>query len=131
MHLIFLDRFYFVRILFCNMVIYQFRVQFPIGTFPNCPVCWGCKIHRLLLCIGLKPPQMSVLHMTPNSLMDAYSFLISSLGSKPLYKVINFLTVLFICLISYRIHFKNSSEYFTREFLIYFWRFRECSVPLH
>ena len=25
--------------------------------FYNCPVSWGCRIHRLLLCRGVRPPQ--------------------------------------------------------------------------
>ena len=34
----------------------------------NCPVGWGCRIHRLLLCRGVRPPT-SVLDMTLNCLM--------------------------------------------------------------
>ena len=33
-----------------------------------CPVDWGCRIHRLLLCRGVPPP-MSVLDMTQNNPM--------------------------------------------------------------
>ena len=32
----------------------------------NCPVGWGCRIHRLLLCRGVRPPPTSVLDMTLN-----------------------------------------------------------------
>ena len=35
----------------------------------DCPVGWGCRIHRLLLCRGVRPPPMSVLYMTLNNLM--------------------------------------------------------------
>ena len=35
-----------------------------------CPVDWGCRIHQLLLCRGLRPPPpTSVLDMTLNNLM--------------------------------------------------------------
>ena len=34
-----------------------------------CPVGWGCRIHRLLLCRGVRPPPSSVLDMTLNNLM--------------------------------------------------------------
>ena len=36
-----------------------------------CPVGWGCKIHQLLLCWGVRPPPppTSVLDMTLNNLM--------------------------------------------------------------
>ena len=35
-----------------------------------CPVGWGCRIHRLLLCRGVRPPPLtSVLDMTLNNLM--------------------------------------------------------------
>ena len=36
----------------------------------NCPVSWGCRIHRLCLCGGVRPPHpTSALDMTPNNLM--------------------------------------------------------------
>ena len=36
----------------------------------SCPVGWGCRIHRLLLCRGVRPPPpTSVLDMTLNNLM--------------------------------------------------------------
>ena len=36
----------------------------------NCSVGWDCRIHRLLLCRGVRPsPQTSVLSMTLNNLM--------------------------------------------------------------
>ena len=29
----------------------------PVCTYPTpCPVGWGCRIHRLLLCRGVRPP---------------------------------------------------------------------------
>ena len=34
-----------------------------------CPVAWGCRIHRLLLCRGVRPSPTSVLDMTLNNLM--------------------------------------------------------------
>ena len=34
-----------------------------------CPVSWGCRIHRLLLCRGVRLPLTSVLIMTVNNLM--------------------------------------------------------------
>ena len=35
----------------------------------HCPVGWGCRIHRLFLCRGVRPPPASVLDMTLNNLM--------------------------------------------------------------
>ena len=35
----------------------------------HCPVGWGCRIHRLHLCRGVRPPLTSVLDMTLNNLM--------------------------------------------------------------
>ena len=34
-----------------------------------CPVSWGCRIHWLQLCRGVRPPPTSVLDMTLNNLM--------------------------------------------------------------
>ena len=34
-----------------------------------CPVGWGCRIHRLLLCRGVRHPPTGVLDMTRNNLM--------------------------------------------------------------
>ena len=34
-----------------------------------CPVSWGCRIHWLHLCRGVRPPLTSVLDMTLNNLM--------------------------------------------------------------
>ena len=34
-----------------------------------CPVGWDCRIHQQHLCRGVRPPPMSVLDMTQNSLM--------------------------------------------------------------
>ena len=28
-----------------------------MSTKESCPVGWGCRIHRLLLCRGVRPPQ--------------------------------------------------------------------------
>ena len=39
----------------------------PVFLF--CPVGWGCRIHRLLLCRGVRSPPTSVLDMTLNNLM--------------------------------------------------------------
>ena len=45
------------------------EVTFVVITW-NCPVGWGCRIHRLLLCRGIRhPPSTSVLDMTLNNLM--------------------------------------------------------------
>ena len=39
----------------------------------HCPVGWGCRIHRLLLCSGVRPPPpTSVLDMTLNNLMERF-----------------------------------------------------------
>ena len=38
------------------------------STSKNCPVCWGCRIHQLHLSRGVRPLQMSVLHLTVNNL---------------------------------------------------------------
>ncbi len=39
----------------------------------SCPVNWGCRIHRLHLCRGVKPyPPMRVLDMTLNNLMVGF-----------------------------------------------------------
>ena len=35
----------------------------------DCPVSWGCRIHWLHLCRGVRPHQTSVLDMTLNNLM--------------------------------------------------------------
>ena len=36
----------------------------------NSPVGWGCRIHKLNLCSGVRPPPpMSIMDMTPNNLM--------------------------------------------------------------
>ena len=36
------------------------------ASLSDCPIGWGCRIHRLLLCRGVKPLPMSVLDMTLN-----------------------------------------------------------------
>ena len=37
-----------------------------------CPVGWGCRIHRLLLCRGVRPLPTSVLGMTLNNLIVTF-----------------------------------------------------------
>ena len=37
------------------------------------PVAWGCRIHRLLFCLGVRPPPTSILIMTLNHLMASSS----------------------------------------------------------
>ena len=39
-----------------------------------CPVGWGCRIHRLHLCRGVRFPPTSVLHMTLNNLMVRFQW---------------------------------------------------------
>ena len=41
-----------------------------------CAVTWGCRMHQLLLCRGVRPPPppMSVLHMTLNNLMVRFQW---------------------------------------------------------
>ena len=40
------------------MVKFQFLAQFPMDHLPHpLSVCWGCRIHRLLLSRGLRLPQ--------------------------------------------------------------------------
>ena len=39
------------------------------STAFTCPVSWGCRIHWLHLCRGVRPPPTSVLDMTLNNLM--------------------------------------------------------------
>ena len=44
-------------------------------TIALCPVDWGCRIHRLLLCRGVRPhPPTSVLDMTLNNLMVRFQW---------------------------------------------------------
>ena len=38
----------------------------------DCPVGWGCRIHRLLLCRGIRPHPTSVLDMTLHNLMGRF-----------------------------------------------------------
>ena len=41
----------------------------------GCPVGWGCRIHQLQLCKGVRPhPQTSVLDMTLNNLMVRFKW---------------------------------------------------------
>ena len=52
--------------------IYSFISSFSFFSFFFfffCPVGWGCRIHRLLLCRGVKPPQRVSWYMTINNLM--------------------------------------------------------------
>ena len=45
-------------------------LRFTLTQSSSCPVGWGCRIHRLLLCRGVRPPPpTSVLDMTLNNLM--------------------------------------------------------------
>ena len=43
---------------------YRYRVlsmgQTELRTYANCPVGWGCKIHRLHLCRGVRPSPQRV-----------------------------------------------------------------------
>ena len=39
-----------------NVFIWAFWVCFVISQVVDCPVGWGCRIHRLLLCRGVRPP---------------------------------------------------------------------------
>ena len=62
-----------------------------------CPVGWGCRIHRLLLCRGVRLPPTSVLDMTLNNLKTKQT--------KPNYIIIcirdplNHVTVCNLCLL--------------------------------
>ena len=53
---------------FCSLYLVQ------VSKFCNCPVGWGCRIHRLLLCRGVRPPPntTSVLNITLNHLMELW-----------------------------------------------------------
>ena len=65
---------------------YQKRLKFhkllQLVTFDNlksfhfvfCPVTWGCRIHWLPLCRGVRPPPTSVLDMTLNNLMVRFQW---------------------------------------------------------
>ena len=45
----------------------------PLLKFHVCPVGWGCRIHRLLLSRGVRPPNpTSFLDMTLNNLMVTF-----------------------------------------------------------
>ena len=44
-----------------NLILSIFRVC--------CPASWGCRIHRLLLCRGVRPPPNECPDMTLNNLM--------------------------------------------------------------
>ena len=46
----------------------------PNSQHCTCPVGWGCRIHRLLLCSEVDPPPMSVLDMTLNNLMVRFQW---------------------------------------------------------
>ena len=48
----------------------KFIFSTPLILVRPCPVGWGCRIHWLHLCRGVRPPpQTSVLDMTLNNLM--------------------------------------------------------------
>ena len=39
------------------------------SNIPHCPVGWGCRIHRLHLCRGVRPPLNECPDVTLNSQM--------------------------------------------------------------
>ena len=58
----------FVSVEFSRSYFFWQKVKMCI-----CPVSWGCKIHWLHLCRGVRlPPPTSVLDMTLNSLMGRF-----------------------------------------------------------
>ena len=52
-----------------NFDLLYSEILSPTLTSLSCPVGWGCRIHRLLLCRGVRPFLTSVLDMTLNNLM--------------------------------------------------------------
>ena len=64
----------------------------------------------------------------PHSFLDIYSLLIPSLGCNDLLMVISFLVLLFICLSSSLVLFKNGSEYRTRGTVLVFISFDKVSA---
>ena len=57
--------------LICRLINFFFDNTSCTSRNFTCPVGWGCKIHRLLRCRGVRPPTppTSVLDMTLNNLM--------------------------------------------------------------
>ena len=55
----------------CVLFYFNSLLIFINLCHPNrlCPVSWGCRIHRLHLCRGVRPRPTSVLDMTLNNLM--------------------------------------------------------------
>ena len=50
-------------------------IELPLPlTQVYCPVGWGCKIHWLHLCRGVRPPLTSVLYMTLNNLIVRFQW---------------------------------------------------------
>ena len=56
---------------FARLIPNRYRTFQPVFTSLHliCRVGWGCRIHWLHLCRGVRPPPTSVLDMTLNSLM--------------------------------------------------------------
>ena len=44
---------------YCNVTFIGNRID-NLSSNPGCPVGWGCRIYRLLLCRGVRPPPQSV-----------------------------------------------------------------------
>ena len=51
----------------CIQVYVHIYMCDSVSTFTRCPVGWGCRIHRLFLCRGVRPPPTSVLYDTKQS----------------------------------------------------------------
>ena len=62
------------KLVVAALVRYLFIYAFMCHSKSVCPVGWGCRIHQLLLCRGVRPPHThtlkSVLDMTLNNLME-------------------------------------------------------------
>ena len=57
-------------LLYCPQILLCLFVPKNEPPFVICPVSWGCRIHWLHLCRGVRPPPItSVLDMTLNNLM--------------------------------------------------------------
>ena len=59
-------------IFFLNWTNQTIKKLFKIIQYVYCPVGWGCRIHRLILCRGVRQPPMSVLVMTLNNLKVSF-----------------------------------------------------------
>ena len=55
--------------IFSLSFIFTSLFLFINSTLVLCPVRWGCRIHWLFLCRGVRPRPMSVMDMTRNNLM--------------------------------------------------------------